>query len=55
AHCHIRLAMFIDGLLLQCHGRSYSLILSQLNIAARSMADCIINEFKCQIASKKSQ
>eukprot|EP00959_Pyramimonas_sp_CCMP1952_P437514 9160363-Pyramimonas_sp.AAC.1 len=34
AQSHIRFAMFIDELLLQCHGRSFSLIVSQLYIAA---------------------
>eukprot|EP00959_Pyramimonas_sp_CCMP1952_P086247 1803933-Pyramimonas_sp.AAC.1 len=55
APSYIRLAMFIGDLLLQCHGRSFSPIVSHLSIAARSMADCIIHELKCHIASKKSQ
>eukprot|EP00959_Pyramimonas_sp_CCMP1952_P393327 8241244-Pyramimonas_sp.AAC.1 len=55
AHSHVRLAMFIDDLLLQCHARSYDAVIRQMSSAARSLATCIQQELKCQIANKKSQ
>eukprot|EP00959_Pyramimonas_sp_CCMP1952_P020891 440583-Pyramimonas_sp.AAC.1 len=54
-HSYIRLAMFIDDLLLQCHASSYDAVISRMNMAARSLARCIKHELKRQIATKKSQ
>eukprot|EP00959_Pyramimonas_sp_CCMP1952_P470960 9497602-Pyramimonas_sp.AAC.1 len=34
AHSHVRLAMLIDDLLLQCHGRSYDAVICQTSSAA---------------------